>query len=60
MATTGGKADMERIGLFQEMGYTSIGAPYVPPSNSMILISSDNFNIIPGYSYINIHMRNFF
>ena len=49
MATTGGKADMERIGLFQEMGYTSIGAPYVPPSNSMILISSDNFNIIPGY-----------
>lgn len=29
---------MERIGVFQEMGYISIGAPYVPPSNSMIIM----------------------
>ena len=28
------KTDMERIGLFSEMGYTSIGDPYVPPNSS--------------------------
>ena len=44
-APTGGKVDMERIGLFQEMGYISIAAPYVSPSNSISFISSDNFNV---------------
>ncbi|XP_071479298.1 cilia-and flagella-associated protein 96-like [Diadema antillarum] len=29
----GGKTDMERIGLFQEMGYVSIGDRYVPPGS---------------------------
>lgn len=29
-----GKTDMERIGLFQEMGYVSIGDRYVPPGSS--------------------------
>ena len=28
------KTDLDRIGLFSEMGYTSIGDPYVPPNNS--------------------------
>lgn len=26
------KTDMERVGVFSEMGYTTIGDPYVPPS----------------------------
>ena len=28
------KSDMERVGVFSEMGYTTIGDPYVPPSGS--------------------------
>ena len=28
------KTDMERVGLFTEMGYTTIGDPYVPPNSS--------------------------
>ena len=28
------KTDLDRIGLFSEMGYTSIGDPYVPPNSS--------------------------
>lgn len=26
------KTDMERVGLFKEQGYTTIGDPYVPPN----------------------------
>ena len=28
------KTDMERDGLFTEVGYTTIGDPYVPPNSS--------------------------
>lgn len=28
------KTDMERVGMFSESGYTTIGDPYVPPSSS--------------------------
>lgn len=28
------KTDMERVGVFSESGYTTIGDPYVPPSSS--------------------------
>lgn len=30
----GGKNDMERIGLFQEMGYVTIGDKYATPGSS--------------------------
>lgn len=33
MPVEGGKTDMERIGLFSEMGYVTVGDKYVPQFN---------------------------
>ncbi|KAM4810573.1 cilia-and flagella-associated protein 96 isoform 2-T3 [Rhinophrynus dorsalis] len=46
-----GKTDMERIGLFSELGYISIGDKYVPPSSKPFNeAASKNRQIIPGGS----------
>lgn len=31
------KTDMERVGLFSEQTYTTIGDPYVPPGKSELV-----------------------
>ena len=38
MGDKGGKTDMDRIGLFQEMTYYTIGDKYKPPGSGMSLI----------------------
>ena len=43
------KTDMERIGLFSEMGYTSIGDPYVPPNSSDKRIKEITWGIDTGH-----------
>ncbi|KAG8453714.1 hypothetical protein GDO86_000370 [Hymenochirus boettgeri] len=46
-----GKNDMERIGLFSELGYISIGDKYVPPGSKPFNESaSKNRQILPGGS----------
>ncbi|KAE8629765.1 hypothetical protein XENTR_v10000586 [Xenopus tropicalis] len=46
-----GRTDMERIGLFSEMGYTSIGDKYAPPGSKPFNESaSKNRQILPGGS----------
>ena len=39
------KTDMERVGLFTEQGYTTIGDPYVPPGRSK-MVCIDSLTII--------------
>ncbi|XP_053315216.1 UPF0602 protein C4orf47 homolog [Spea bombifrons] len=46
-----GKTDMDRIGLFREMGYVSIGDKYVPPgSKPFNEAASKNRQMLPGGS----------
>ncbi|XP_041485424.1 UPF0602 protein C4orf47 homolog [Lytechinus variegatus] len=48
-----GKTDMERIGLFQEMGYVSIGDRYVPPgSKPFNEAAGKNKQMLPGGSKV--------
>ncbi|KAM4710559.1 cilia-and flagella-associated protein 96 isoform 1-T2 [Discoglossus pictus] len=46
-----GKTDMERIGIFSELGYTTIGDKYVPPfSKPFNEAASKNRQMLPGGS----------
>ena len=40
-----GKSDMERLGVFQEMGYVSIGDKYVPARYSKLIDLLSNFKL---------------
>ncbi|XP_053559862.1 UPF0602 protein C4orf47 homolog isoform X2 [Bombina bombina] len=51
MPGDGGKTDMERIGLFSELGYTTIGDKYVTPcAKSFNESASKNKQMLPGGS----------
>ncbi|XP_069396383.1 cilia-and flagella-associated protein 96 isoform X2 [Delphinus delphis] len=51
MPVEGGKTDMERIGLFSEMGYVTVGDKYVPQFNRPFNeAASKNRQMLPGGS----------
>ncbi|XP_021120669.1 UPF0602 protein C4orf47 homolog isoform X5 [Heterocephalus glaber] len=53
-----GKTDMERIGLFSEMGYTTIGDKYVSPFNRPFNeAASKNRQMLPGGSKAMSHLQ---
>ncbi|KAM6149391.1 cilia-and flagella-associated protein 96 [Erethizon dorsatum] len=58
MPAEGGKTDMERIGLFSEMGYTTIGDKYVSPFNRPFNeAASKNRQMLPGGSKEMSHLQ---
>ncbi|XP_003469234.1 cilia-and flagella-associated protein 96 [Cavia porcellus] len=53
-----GKTDMERIGLFSEMGYTTIGDKYVSPFNRPFNeAASKNRQMLPGGTKVMSHLQ---
>ncbi|XP_069124783.1 cilia-and flagella-associated protein 96-like isoform X2 [Argopecten irradians] len=50
MADKGGKNDMDRIGVFQEMGYVTIGDRYKPPGIQFNAAASKGKQMLPGGS----------
>ncbi|RUS74435.1 hypothetical protein EGW08_017800 [Elysia chlorotica] len=53
MGDKGGKSDMERVGLFQEMTYVTIGDKYVPPGKGYFNVpAGKGKQMLPGGSKV--------
>ncbi|KAM5264259.1 cilia-and flagella-associated protein 96 [Ctenodactylus gundi] len=58
MPGEGGKTDMERVGLFSEMGYTTVGDKYVSPFNRPFNEAANkNRQMLPGGSKQMSHLQ---